>query len=505
MSPPSSGIETSMQPLADRDFGVAEARHLLRRAGFGGTTAEARQLASLGVTAAVDRLLDFPPELGDALPEPPVDPDVIRPLNEAERTRLAEARRSGDERRLAMARRIFIERRRDDRVMVEQLRRWWLGLMFETAHPAREKLALLWHGHFATRHREVRDAYLMYRQNAMFRAHAAGRFADLALGIVRDPAMLKFLNNERNVARRPNENLARELMELFTLGEGRYSEKDIREGARALTGYHVADNDFVFRPRVHDDGTKQILGQRGAFDGDAFVRLLLRRRECPKFIAWKLYRHLAADLPDAPQDAPPWARAVIAALARLLVRHDYAVRPVLATLLRSRHFYDPSLVGNKIKSPAELVVGTVRVLNTPTRRMRAVGEAMRGMGQVLFDPPSVAGWDGGRAWISTSTLFVRQNLTTYLISGKHPSRRGWSRDELGYDPMALLAELPDGAAASPDAVVDHLVDLLIGEHVTPARREPLVAFLRQRDKGVTPDAVIALLLLITAMPEYQLC
>jgi uncharacterized protein (DUF1800 family) len=494
-------METSLSPLPSRDFGPAQDRHLLLRAGFGATPPHTRALADKGPDRAVAQLLDYEAIDDSSLPEPDIDPDVIRPLTAEERRERQRARREGDQQTLNALRRRVLQARAEDRRMIGTLRDWWIDRLIATPRPMQEKLTLLWHGHFATSQRQVRDAYLMYQQNRFFREHAHGSFATLARGIVRDPAMIRYLNNDRNNKRQPNENLARELMELFTLGEGRYTEDDIKQGARALTGYSVEDNDFRFRPLLHDDGRKTILGRTGAFDGDDFVNLLLRRPRCPTFVALKLYRHLVADVSEHDRQVPPENRRVIDALAAQLIKHDCDMKPVLALLLRSRHFYDPAIVGRKIKSPAELLVGTIRQLGTPTRKARARGMAMRGMGQVLFEPPSVAGWPVGREWVNTSTLFVRQNTATYLIAGKLPTR-DWDIDELNYDPAPLLASLADRSA---DAVTNHLIDALLGEHTPPARREPLTRFMRERSKGVTRDSLVALLLLITATPEYQLC
>jgi len=494
-------METSLSPLPSRDFRPAHARHLLLRAGFGATPQETRALAAQGPDRAVAQLVDYQTIDDSRLPEPDIDPDVIRPPTPEERRQRLQARREGDQDTLNALRRRVLQARAQDRRMIATLRDWWLDRLIATPRPMQEKLTLLWHSHFATSHRQVRDAYLIYQQNRFFREHAHGSFATLARGIVRDPAMIRYLNNDRNNKRKPNENLARELMELFTLGEGRYSEDDIKQGARALTGYSIDDNDFRFRPALHDDGRKTILGRTGAFDGDDFVNLLLQRPRCPKFVALKLYRHFVADVSESYEHVPAEHRRVIDALAAQLLRHDYDMKPVLALLLRSRHFYDPAIMGQKIKSPAELLVGTIRQLGTPTRQARAWGMAMRGMGQVLFEPPSVAGWPVGHEWINTSTLFVRQNTATYLIAGKLPTR-DWDIDDLNYDPEPLLQDLDD---RSPEAVANHLIDALLGEHTPPARRQPLIRFMQQRSKGVTRDSLVALLLLITATPEYQLC
>jgi uncharacterized protein (DUF1800 family) len=336
----------------------------------------------------------------------------------------------------------------------------------------------------------------------MFRDHAAGSFADLARAVVRDPAMLKFLNNDQNNKKKPNENLAREFMELFTLGEGNYSEDDIKQGARALTGYHVDDNDFVFHDRRHDSKKKTVLGETGKLDGDDFVEVLLNQPACPRYIALKLYRHFVADVSDQMDEVSGPNMAVIQRMASMLRKNGYQVAPVLEVLFKSKHFYDPMIVGRKIKSPVQLVAGTARTLNTPTRSLGTISDGLRIMGQDLFDPPSVAGWNGGRSWINTSTLFTRQNVCTYLITGKDPRKKKWNRGQVGYDPMQLLAGID---SREPMPVVDHVVDFMLGDHTPAARREPLYKFMQDRSKGVSPDSTIALLTLIAAMPEYQLC
>ncbi len=492
-------MDTSLTPIKPSDFGPPQARHLMLRAGFGAGPHEIAQLAELEPQQAIRQLLKTPStEIAIA----DIDPDVIHPPTAEERERFMRARKNNDEAARSEARRIINERRAQDRRMLADLRRWWVRLMIDTRSPLQEKLVLLWHSHFASRHRNVRDTFLMYQQNQLFREHAAGSFADLARAVVRDPAMLKFLNNDKNNKRKPNENLAREFMELFTLGEGNYSEDDIKQGARALTGYHVDDNDFVFHDRRHDKARKTVLGETGKFDGDDFVDVLLDQPACSRYIALKLYRHFVADVSDHLDEVPGPHKAVIQRIATMLRKNNYQITPVLKTLFLSKHFYDPKIVGQKIKSPAQLVIGTARSLNTPTRSLGTLSDGMRIMGQDLFDPPSVAGWDGGRSWINTSTLFTRQNVCTYLITGKDPRKKKWNRNQTGFDPMPLLANLD---SHEPKPVVDHLVNFMLGEHTPASRREPLVKFMQDRSKGVTPDSMIALLTLITAMPEYQLC
>src|SRR5690606_632767 len=212
-----------------------------------------------------------------------------------------------------------------------------------------------------------------------------------------------------------NENLARELMELFSLGVGAYSEQDIKEGARALTGYTFRDDEFYFDAGNHDDNPKTILGRRGRLDGDGFVTAILEQRACSRFMCRKLYRYFVADIPDRDDDMDPEAREVVRQMSATFLRHRYGIRPVLRELFLSEHFYTDQIMAEQIKSPAQLVVGAVRSLLTPVRDLSALLDAMDLMGQNIMAPPSVKGWDGGRSWINTSTLFARQNTLSFLL------------------------------------------------------------------------------------------
>ncbi|MEM9914734.1 MAG: DUF1800 domain-containing protein [Planctomycetota bacterium] len=496
-------MNTSLAAIPANRFDSAAAWHLINRVGFGGNPTEQRELHAMGRDDAVDYLIDYAQIDVANLPGIDLDPEVIRKLTDEERQRFREGRRNGDQDIIDERRRRNLEARRADGKMMTELRRWWMQRMVATPRPAEDRLTLLWHGHFASSWRSVRDTYLMYQQHELLRQNANGNFADLARGIIRDPAMLKYLNNNQNNKRRPNENLARELMELFTLGVGHYTEADIKAGARALTGYGIDDNDFRFRESQHDKSEKSILGQSGAFDGDDFVDILLREESCAKFVALKLYDAFVADVGDVYEAVPRENLSVINKLARLLERNNYELKPVLTVLFKSQHFHDAAVVGKKIKDPTQLTVGTMRSLGLPTRDRSLIDRGMAAMGQVLFEPPTVDGWDGGRSWINTSTLFVRQNLTTYLISGKHPSKKSTPK-KVGYDPQAWLAGRDD---RSPAAATDALIDHLVGPHIPAVRRAPIHQFVAQRESGdnITNTTLVELACLITAMPEYQLC
>ncbi|VAX41382.1 hypothetical protein MNBD_PLANCTO03-2035, partial [hydrothermal vent metagenome] len=367
------------------------------------------------------------------------------------------------------------------------------------------KMTLFWHGHFATSYRTIEDSYHMFVQNQLYRSHALGNYGSLMHRIIRDPAMIAYLDNNDSRKNSPNENLAREIMELFSLGVGNYTEEDIKEGARALTGYTFEDDRFVFRQQNHDGGAKRILGTTGNMDGDDFVETILAQQACAYYMCRKFYRFFAADLPEN-DEADREARAVVRELASLFRRADYQVAPVLKKLFLSEHFYSPSVVNQRIKSPAELVVGAIRSLHTPARDLSVLLDAMSLMGQNLLFPPSVAGWEGERSWINTSTMYVRQNIMTYLLTGKTPRGYDAMADEQRYSAESVLAQLATGdPAALKDSsrVIDYLLRFTLGQAPDHAR-QTLHEFVNTNGGEITNDIITGLLLLITAMPEYQL-
>ena len=291
-----------------------------------------------------------------------------------------------------------------------RLRAAWVYRMLLTPRPLVERMTLFWHGHFATSIAKVGDTAMMARQNTLLRTHALGRFGDLLTAIGRDPAMLVWLDAANNPKARPNENYAREVMELFALGRGAYTEADIREAARALTGRSVARGECRDRPLDHDDGTKAILGRTGTFTGDDLVPILLDQPACAGFLARKLHRLFLSEV-DEPSDA------LLAPLAESLRSSGYDVGAAVRTILRSNLVFDPSSRRRRVKSPIELGIGTARALELarPTVSALALGDWAARAGQSLFAPPSVAGWDGGKTWIHTAAMLERTNLVLALL------------------------------------------------------------------------------------------
>lgn len=496
--------ETTLRPLPARDFDFWAAHHLLSRAGFGGTPDQVRALSQLGLDDAVDFIVDY-----EKLPTPEVEGDfqsnIMRPATEAEAAAYRRAREAGDEATLSEFRMRRQKRQVADRQQIREIRKWWLERMIETPRPLEEKMTLFWHGHFATGYRAIEDSWHMLQQNQMFREKATRNFGDLLFGIIRDPAMLRYLNNNQNRKEHPNENFSRELMELFSLGEGNdYSEQDIKEGARALTGYTYRDDEFVFNERQHDGGSKTILGRSGDFDGDDFVRIILSRRVCSEFLALKLYRFFVNDAPDVPT---PEQRPFLKTLAKKIRSGEYEVKPVLKALFKSRHFYAEANRCAVVKSPVQLTVQTIRSLQTPVRDLTTLAAANELMGQSIFEPPSVKGWDGGRGWINTSTFFIRQNLAIYLLTGKRPDIYDWQLSGTRYDPSILLASLDSDARGrvDPDEALPYLCRFMLGDIPHPSRLKSLGEFIGEHGDRIDGDRLTGVLCLITSMPEYQLC
>jgi uncharacterized protein (DUF1800 family) len=498
-------IPAELKPLPESRFDADCARHLLNRAGFGGTPQQVQALAGLGLAKAVDRLVKYEPLTYQDAGADEFDKDIIRPPTEEERRAQYQARRANDEATLQKFERERNRRQSDDREQFREVQKWWLKRMIESPRPLEEKMTLFWHGHFATGYRTIEDSWHMYQQNQMFRRFATGNFAQLVRAVVRDPAMIKYLDNDENRKGKPNENLARELMELFTLGEGRgYTENDIKEGARALTGLTFKDDEGVFLIDQHDGGHKTILGFGGAIDADRFVDLILARKECPEFICTKLYRFLVN---DAPGELAPDQKAFVKGMSRLLVESKAELKPVLRAVFMSEHFHHPANRAAIIKSPVQLIVQAVRQFHTPVRELSVLNSAADLMGQNLLQPPNVKGWDGGRSWINTSTLFTRQNLLVYLLTGRSPRMQEWESSEQGFDARHLVdgARKPDGSVPSAEGVT-WLLRCSLATTALPERVRAISQCMDTRKPSLdSNEGVIEALCLITALPEYQLC
>ena len=284
----------------------------------------------------------------------------------------------------------------------ERIGYWWANRMVATRRPLEEKMALFWHGHFATGDEKVQDYRKMLRQNELLRAKATGNFRDLLIAVSQDPAMLVSLDAGVNVKGAPNENFAREIMELFTMGVGNYTEKDIQEAARAFTGWNYKGLDFVVNPQQHDEGVKTVLGNSGNFDGVQVIDIILARQVTSEYIASKLYRYFVRE------EVTPAMREK---LGKLLRDKHFEIAPFLETVFESRDFYSDTSVGTRIKSPVELTVSTYRKLGlTEVPGIPDFNVLTVAMGQKLLNPPNVAGWTSGKSWITPGLLLVRGNF-----------------------------------------------------------------------------------------------
>ena len=480
-------------------FDKVKAAHLLNRAGWGGTPEEVEKVQKMGPKQAVEWLLDFPDAPSEEEDENDT-PDLTSidgaPSSFREYAKMLVGKSPEDRKALVQK---FMQ---ENRQALQATGTWWLKRMAFGKYPMQEKLTFFWHGHFTTSAKDERSAMLMWRQNELLRRYAAGNFEPFVRSISRDPAMLDYLNNNENRKAHPNENYARELMELFTLGIGNYTEDDIKQAARAFTGWGHDGVDFVYRVGQHDTGDKTFFGRTGNFDGDDIITLILQNPACPKFIAGELFKYLAFEDVDA---------GLSAALGETLYSNRYELRPLLRTILTSRAFYSPQSIGVQIKSPVQLVMGTVRLLGVQMPPMPAVQSALNQMGQVPLMPPNVRGWPGGRMWINTSTLFIRYNTGVWLAGGEVPAlnrlnRKGDVKGDLppavaresGFDPNAAKAY--EGGSA--EEVVDGWLARLIQRPVGSDKRQVLVDVLAD---GVNPDSVRKVVQLIVSMPEYQLC
>jgi len=488
------------QPTSDDPFDATKAAHLLNRAGFGGTPDEVAHVAEIGAEAALDELLDFPDAPAEEQDEHDVPdlsgidgfPTTFRKIA------VLLAGKTRDE-KLAVRQQLMA----GNRQALIATGAWWMKRMAYGPHPFQEKLALFWHGHFTTSARDEQLSLLMWRQNELLRQNAAGNFGTFLHQISRDPAMLDYLNNTQNRKAHPNENYAREVMELFTLGIGNYTETDVKQGARAFTGWSHDGDVFVFRPFQHDYGIKTFLGYTGNFDGDDVLNIILSKPDCSRFIATEIFKYFVyEDVDDK----------LSAALGQTLAENQYELRPLFRTIFNSKAFYSKTAIGAQIKNPVQLIVGTVRQLNLMMPPIRPVMGALNQMGQVPFLPPNVRGWPGGRTWINTSTMFVRYNTGVWLTGGEVPAlgmgkpfgggKRGMAERYRRGD-QVNFAPANTAVADSAEAVVAEWLNRLIQRPVDDSQKKVLVAALG--DDPHSEWSVRKMVQLIVSMPEYQLC
>lgn len=475
-----------LKPIATKDWDYAKARHLLFRAGFGGSPDEIEKLVKMGPHRAVAHLVEY-----RELPLANIDTEkelyswekplaYEKLLPEAVQRKIAE---DAGEQRNVLGHAVMI--------------RWWVRRMLETPRQLEEKLVLFWHDHFASSYRTLGETYLMYQQNNLFRRYA-DNYDALAHGVIEDPALIRYLNNDENVMGNTNENLGRELLELFTLGEENctahktdgYSEKDVRDGnTRSLTGatYEHYSGQHRFYVTKHDGGSKTLLGKSGNWGPHEAVDIMLEHPGTARYLVKKLWQFFVYWEPDA---------AAIEQMAAVLRENGYAIRPLLRNIFLSEEFYSEKAMGRHIKSPVELLIGTARAMQLPKVDYQNVRFLLASTGQNLFDPPSVAGWAEGTDWVNTTLLMGRYSAAADLVKEAKP------------DLVALLKDQKLNSAAD---VVDHFARRCLLVELGSEKREELIAFLGElppssewakQQKDVNAK-LTALLMLLVASPEYQ--
>jgi hypothetical protein len=529
------------QPAMVWDARAAE--HLLNRAAFGGTSADVARLVAMGQAAAIESLFPDP----KAAPQP----EIL-----AQRTLYGGLESPGD-RHVTV-----VERRKDYSCLAPDLilplnkyGDWWIERMIKSEDPLRDRMTIFWHGHFVSSIKEVANSQDMIQQIQFLREHSLGKFEALVRGIGRDPAMLRYLNNDTNVKDHPNENWARELMELFSLGDGNYTETDIKQAARAFTGWsRDANSAFEFKRLDHDFGEKRVLSVDGNLDGDHIIDIILAQPACGRFLARKILLHL--------EGVPP-TQARVDDYAEFLRKNGYDIGKMLRRLFLDPQFYRDEIVGARVVGPVEYMIGASRRLGIDPPGLMVLS-ACEVLGQRIFWPPSVKGWEGGMSWINTATMMQRSNMVGVLLgvidvqslmhddeftmsddampeegkgeaaaqgekmTGAAPKKEKGSRtsgfnqlryiQQMGWMPTVSLAERAKSAKKQSDEELTMwmLEDLLAIPVTMDMAREPLTFLRQEREKAGLADGHMLddakraepvlreLAHLILSLPEAQL-
>jgi hypothetical protein len=430
-SPGPASWKDDLTPITAADWNYDRAAHLLAHAGFGGTPAEIETLAAAGPEHAVRSLVHY-----ESIPNPSLQPFVESGLWDPTLNLFPESRPEATDRALKTGVSMGVETKpagnrpgqpvsdrffywlRATMLETRRLGYWWANRMLQTTHPVEEKMALLWHGHFATHENKVRDYRKMLQQIDLFEKGATGNVRDLTIRIAQNPAMLYFLDAQYNIKGAANENFAREVMELFTMGVGNYSEKDVREGARAFTGWYFDNLSFKVDAAKHDDAAKTFLGRTGNFDGVDALKIIFEQPVTAEYLAGKIYRFLVRD--ELSQDLKR-------KLGAILRSSDYEIKPLLTVMFSSKDFYSQASYGAHIKGPVEHLVAMLKHLGVDAvPGVPDFNQSTIAMGQHLLNPPSVAGWAGGKAWITPGLLIARGNVARDVLIPDVTGFRDWN-------------------------------------------------------------------------------
>lgn len=409
-----------LSPISKQDWNYDRAAHLLARAGFGGTPEEITKLAAMSPRQAVQSLVEIDKVDNSHLqpfdhsgihhpglePFPESRPAATDRAKETGTSMGVDAKPSGNRPLQPVANEFFYWLRASV-LETNRVGYWWANRMLSSNAPLQEKMALFWHGHFANNESKVRDYRKLLNQLELFQSEGMGNFRDLTVAVAQDPAMLSFLDAGKNIKGAPNENFAREIMELFTMGVGNYSEMDVREAARAFTGWNYIDTRYVVNLDQHDAAEKAFLGRTGNFDGVEIIDIIMEQDITAEFIAGKLYRYFVRD------DLDP---ALQKRLGEVLRKNNYEIAPFLETVFLSKDFYSQASMGSHIMSPVELAISTYSKLGLETvPGVPDFNSATGALGQRLFAPPTVAGWAQGRSWITPGLLLERGNFARDVL------------------------------------------------------------------------------------------
>lgn len=367
--------------------------HLFQRAGFGATPAQMKEFGEKSPEKALKFLLTDSEKINQLVI---IDEEIAMVMKKKTLRNMLD--------RKSLPAEEIKEQIKEYREQLTDLNFSWVKNMASGESMLREKMTLFWHGHFACR---LRQPLLVQVQNNVIRENALGKFSDLLLAISKDPGMLQFLNNQQNKRDSPNENFAREVMELFTLGRGNYTEKDIKEAARAFTGWGAnPKGEFVFRTNQHDDGEKTFQSKTGNLKGEDILNIILQNPKTSTFICTKIYRYFVNEIVDY---------QIIEQMTKRFRSTDYDIKALMEYIFKSDWFYKQENIGTRIKSPVELLVGLQRNFGIQFERKQPVLFIQKSLGQILFYPPNVAGWSGGKNWIDSSTLMTRMKLPELIF------------------------------------------------------------------------------------------
>jgi uncharacterized protein (DUF1800 family) len=489
-----------LTPLPSAQWNEATAAHLLNRAAFGGSPQDVEDLRLMGPDRAVSWLVDY-----ERIPDDTPAPDWTQGIPDdliTQRNAIAKAADS-DTRNLLQR-----MRGQDENKKIADLRYWWMRRMALGPRPFQEKMTLFWHGHFATSFEKVRSPYFFWLQNETQRQDATGNFPQLLIAMAEDPAMLDYLDGERSNRNKPNENFAREVMELFTLGEGNYTEHDIQQLAKAFTGWGLAKDQlrYEYHPGNHDPGPKTIFGQTANFTGEQALQLICDQPTCAPFIVSKIWRFFVQDEPPAP---------VVTALAASFKASGMDIKKLMRTIFRSQEFYAPDVIRAQIKSPVQWLLAASHQLEAPLPTEPMTLVMLLQLGQELFQPPNVKGWDGGVAWVTTNSLLDRYNFAAALVEGQRvplPALMGQMRgfnasleDDglLQIGPAAVQQLFTAQQLAAPDSFLTALQERFLNGSLNPLRLASMREFVQSRVPLQEPDIRKSIRLLMST-PEYQL-